>query len=167
MSNRQLNPPELAPPKGYSHGVVSDPGGRTVCVSGQMGWDGAGKMAGDDIASQFKQALKNVGTVVRAAGGTPDSILRLNIYITSKEEYLRGIEAIGREYRTFVGKHSPAMTLVVVKDLLEPGAKVSVEATALVSDKGGAPEFVRHGQGTQMPDAGPRGMRAPPGGIRR
>ncbi len=126
MSNRTLNPPELAPPKGYSHGVVTDPGGRIVVVSGQMGWDSTGKMAGDDTASQFKQALKNVGTVLRAAGGTPETILRLNIYVTSKEEYLRGIESIGREYRTFVGKHSPAMTLVVVKDLLEPGAKVII-----------------------------------------
>jgi enamine deaminase RidA (YjgF/YER057c/UK114 family) len=167
MSNRTLNPPELAPPKGYSHGVVTDPGGRVVVVSGQMGWDSAGKMAGDDTASQFKQALKNVGTVLRAAGGTPETILRLNIYVTSKEEYLRGIESIGREYRAFVGKHSPAMTLVVVKDLLEPGAKVIIEATAHVGEKGGATEFVRHGQGTQMPDAGPRGMRPPPGAIRR
>jgi enamine deaminase RidA (YjgF/YER057c/UK114 family) len=165
-----LNPQELAVPKGYAHGVVSDPGGRVVCVAAQIGWDGAGKMVDSDMSNQFKQALKNVGSVLKAAGGHPDSILRMNIFITSKEDYLKAGENIGREYRAFMGKHSPAMTILVVKDLLEPGAKISVEVTASVNEKGAAAEFQRHGQGAQMPDAGVRGQgapRPPPGGIRR
>ncbi|MEW5852452.1 MAG: RidA family protein [Myxococcota bacterium] len=162
MRHRMINPTELPVPKGYSHGVISEGGGKVLCISGQIGWDGTGKMVGDDVATQFRQALKNVGSVLKNAGGTPDCILRMTIYVTDKNEYLKQIEAIGGAYRTFVGKHVPAMTLVVVRDLLEPGAKVEVEVTAMVPEKGGVGEFQRHGQGGVMPDSGIR--RGPPPG---
>lgn len=163
MVFRQINPPDLAVPKGYSHGVLSDPGGRVLAIAGQIGWDGNGKMVGDDMASQFRQALKNVSSILKQAGGTPESIMRLNIFITDKNEYLRSLESIGKDYRTFVGKFNPAMTLVVVKDLLEPGAKVEVEATAFVGEKAGQTEFVRHGSGGMFGDAPLRRGGGPPG----
>lgn len=157
MANRLLNPNDLPSPKGYTHGVLSDVGGRTLCISGQVGWDSTGKWAGDDTAAQFKQCLRNISSVLRNAGGNTENVMRMNIYITDKDQYLKQIEAIGGAYKTFVGRHLPAMTLVVVKDLLEPGAKVAVEALAWMPEKGGAGEFVRHGQGAVMPDTGMRG----------
>jgi|GEM_PF-312721 len=153
MVFRQINPPDLAVPKGYSHGVLSDVGTRMLAVAGQIGWDSSGKMVGEDIASQFRQALRNVGSVVKAAGGNTESILRLTIFVTDKNDYLRNLESIGKDYRGFVGKHNPAMTLIVVKDLLEPGAKVEVEATAALGEKAGQTEFVRHGSGGMFGDA--------------
>ncbi|MBI5496303.1 MAG: RidA family protein [Deltaproteobacteria bacterium] len=173
MAHRMLNPSELAAPKGSSHAVLSDAGGKVLAISGQFGWDSNGKMVGEDVGGQFKQALKNLASILRNAGGAPDSLLRLNIYITNRDEYLKAIESIGKEYKLFIGRHVPAMTLIVVKDLLEAGAKVCIEGLAVLPEKAGAVEFQRHGQGVAMPDAGLRGAggggggRPPPGGIRR
>lgn len=168
---RLLNPNEIAVPKGSSHGVLSDAGGKVLAISAQFGWDHSGKFVGDDVASQFRQAIKNVGSVLRSAGGGAEHLLRVNLYITGKEDYFRNIDSIGKDYKAFIGRHVPAMTVVVVKDLLEPGAKVSVEALAVLPEKAGGVEFQRHGQGTMMPDAGPGGRpppgRPPPGGIKR
>lgn len=159
MAHKLINPNDLASPKGYTHGVLAEPGGRTLAISGQVGWDAAGRFVGEDVALQFKQCLKNVASVLRASGGSVEHVLRITIYITDKEQYLKQIEAVGQAYRTFVGRHIPAMTLLVVKDLLEPGAKVAVDALAWLPEKGTAGEFTRHGQGVTMPDTGLRGTR--------
>lgn len=160
--HKTINPQELAVPRGYAHGVLAE-GGALLCVAGQTGVDGSGKLVAADLAAQFKQALKNVSSVLRLSGGTTEHILRLTIYITDKAEYARQLELIGKDYRTFMGKHSPAMTVVVVNELLEAGAKVAVEAMAMVQDKG-AGEFQRHGSGGVMGDAG-LGPRRPPGRV--
>jgi enamine deaminase RidA (YjgF/YER057c/UK114 family) len=127
-----LNPETLAPPRGYSNGMVLGPG-RILFVAGQIGWDREGKLVSSEMTAQFGQALTNVVDVVKAGGGGPTDIGRLTIYVTDKKRYIAEAKAIGAEYRAVMGKHFPAMALVQVADLLEEGALVEIEATAVLS----------------------------------
>jgi enamine deaminase RidA (YjgF/YER057c/UK114 family) len=106
--------------------------GELLFVAGQVGWNGAAQLVSDDFALQFGQALDNVLAVVREAGGSPESIGRLTIYVVDKGEYLARARDVGAVYRARMGRHFPAMALVEVKSLLEAGAKVEIEATALL-----------------------------------
>ena len=125
-----INPPGLPPPRGYSNGVVAE--GRVLFVAGQIGWTERSTLVSDRFVDQFDQALANVLTVVKAAGGAPESVSRLTIFITDKGQYLSATEEIGRRYRARMGRHYPAMSLIEVKALLEPGALVEIEATAVI-----------------------------------
>ena len=125
-----VNPAGLAPPRGSSHGIAG--AGLTVFVAGQIGWNERAELVSDRFADQFDQALANVLTVVEAAGGKPDNVARLTIYVVDKREYLDATREIGERDRARMGRHYPAMTLVEVKGLLEPGARVEIEATAIV-----------------------------------
>lgn len=127
---RVVNPDTLAPPRGYSNGMVMT--GRVLFVAGQIGWDRDGVFASDDLAEQFERALANVMEVVRAAGGAAEHVGRLTIYVTDKREYLERTKAIGASYRAHMGKHFPPMSLVQVAALLEDRAKVEIEATAVL-----------------------------------
>ena len=126
-----VNPPTLAPPRGYSNGIVLGPG-RILFVAGQIGWDKSCKMVSEDLVAQFEQALRNIVDVVREAGGTPEHIGRFTIYVLDKEEYAAKAKAIGAAYRALMGTHYPAMALVQVTDLLEEGAVIEIEATAVL-----------------------------------
>jgi enamine deaminase RidA (YjgF/YER057c/UK114 family) len=127
---KPVNPAGLAAPRGYSHGIEAT--GRLLFVAGQIGWNDRAELVSERFADQFDQALANVLTVVTAAGGSADSIVRLTIYVTNKSEYLSEQKAIGERYRGRMGQHYPAMTLVEVKSLLEEGARVEIEATAVI-----------------------------------
>ncbi len=126
-----INPTELGKHSGYSQGVKAQPGA-LLFVAGQVAWDKRSRIVSSDFAAQFSQALSNVLTVVRAGGGAPESVARLTIYVTDRNEYAANAKAVGEAYRAQMGKHYPAMTLVEVKALLEEGAKVELEATAVV-----------------------------------
>lgn len=131
MSDFQfLNPPGWKPAKGYSNGVVAD--GRTVFVAGQIGWTAEAKLVGDDFVAQVERALTNIVEVLAEAGGKPEHITRLTWFITDKAPYVARQREIGEAYRRVIGRHFPAMTLLVVADLLEEGAKVEIEATAVI-----------------------------------
>lgn len=132
MSMQVINPSELGAPKGYSNGLLAAPGSRVLFVAGQIGWDGQQKIVSERFSSQFRQALHNALVVVQAAGGTAAHVGRLTIYVVDRHEYLEQIKEVGAAYRELMGKHYPAMALVEVKALLEPGAKVEIEATAAV-----------------------------------
>jgi enamine deaminase RidA (YjgF/YER057c/UK114 family) len=127
---KPLNPKTLATPRGYSHGMVGE--GRVLFVAGQIGWDARGVLVSDRFVDQFDQALANVLAVVAEAGGTPSSIGRFTIFVVDKSEYVSATKEIGERYRARMGTHFPAMTLVEVKSLLEPGARVEIEATAVI-----------------------------------
>ena len=129
---KPVNPSGLARPRGYSHGIEAT--GRLLFVAGQIGWNQRSELVSEHFADQFDQALANVLTVVAAAGGSPESIVRLTIYVTDKSEYLAAQKAIGERYRARMGRHYPAMTLVEVQSLLEEGAKVEIEATASIAE---------------------------------
>lgn len=125
-----VNPKTLAPPRGYSHGMIGE--GRVLFVAGQIGWNAHGELVGERFVDQFDQALANVLAVVVDAGGRAASIGRLTIFVVDKSEYLAQTKEIGARYRARMGTHYPAMTLVEVRSLLEPGARVEIEATALL-----------------------------------
>ena len=125
-----INPATLAKPRGYSHGIASQ--GRIVFVAGQIGWNANAEIVSDSFVDQFDQALANVLAVVEAAGGTAHSVARMTIYVVDKHEYLAATAELGTRYRARMGKRYPAMTLVEVKGLLEPAAKVEIEATAVI-----------------------------------
>ena len=128
-----INPESLGTPRGYSNGVLTDAGSRLLFVAGQIGWDEKQTIVSEDFVAQFDRALRNVVTVVIEAGGSPQQIARLVIYVTNKTEYVDRREEIGRCYRTHLGKHFPAMVLVEVKGLLDDKAKVEIEAVAVLN----------------------------------
>jgi len=120
-------------PSGYANGVAAR--GRVVAVAGQVGWDPlTSQFASADFAVQAAQALRNVVAVLEAGGARPEHLVRVTWYVTDRSEYLAATKAVGRAWRETVGAHYPAMTLVVVAALLEEGAKVEIEATAVVPD---------------------------------
>lgn len=123
-------PPGWPRPKGYSNGRLAPAGARLLCIAGQVAWDAHERIVSSDFAEQFAQALRNVRAVLVAAGGAPEHLLRLTYYVTDKQEYAGALAAVGERYREILGRVWPAATLVEVKGLLEPGAKVEIEATA-------------------------------------
>ena len=130
MSREVLQPPGWARPRGYANGVAAE--GRQVYVSGQIGWDAEQRLVGDDFAAQVRQALANVVAVLACAGARPEHIVRMTWYVTSRDEYNAALGGIGASYRELIGRNYPAMSVVVVAGLLEPRAKVEIEATAVV-----------------------------------
>lgn len=127
-----INPESLGAPRGYSNGMLAPAGGRLLFVAGQIGWDGRQRLVGESFIEQFGQALENVAAVLRAAGGAPEHLARLTLYVVDRREYLADLKAVGEAYRRVLGRHYPAMALVEVQALLEPGAKVEIEATAVL-----------------------------------
>jgi enamine deaminase RidA (YjgF/YER057c/UK114 family) len=132
MSFKLINPESLSAPHGYSNGVLTEPGGRLLFIAGQVAWDQQQQIVTDDLVEQFDRALANVITVVAEAGGKPEQIARLVIYVTDKNEYRLHMKEIGERYRARMGKHFPAMALVEVKGLLEDRAKVEIEGVAVL-----------------------------------
>lgn len=131
---RFINPESLGPARGYSNGVLAPAGGRLLFVAGQIAWDERQRIVSADFVEQFDRALANVLAVVAEAGGRPDQIARLLIYVTDKEEYGRRTREVGERWRALMGRHFPAMALVEVKALLEDEAKVEIEAVAVIAD---------------------------------
>ena len=132
MTFRFINPESLGSPRGYSNGVLTAAGGRLLFVAGQVGWGENQKMVSSDLVEQFDQALRNLLTVVEAAGGKREQVARFVIYVTDKNDYLSRKREIGERYRARMGKHYPAMVLVEVGSLLEDDAKVEIEGTAVL-----------------------------------
>ena len=125
-----LQPPGWATPRGYANGIAAT--GRIVFVAGQVGWNANGAFESRDFVAQSRQALANIVAVVAEAGGRPEHIARMTWYVVDKDEYLASLTALGRAYREVIGSHFPVMTAVQVVALIEDGAKVEIEATAVV-----------------------------------
>lgn len=125
-----LNPSNWKPAKGYANGVAAS--GRVIYLGGHIGWNGDQVFETDDFVGQVKQALENVRDVLAVADASTDRIVRLTWYITDKHEYLSRLPEVGQAYRSVMGKHFPAMTMVQVAALIEDRAKVEIEATAVV-----------------------------------
>jgi len=125
-----LQPPGWAAPKGYSNGVAAR--GTFVAIGGQIGWNTQQAFETDDFVAQARQALENVVAVLAEAGGRPEHLVRLTWYVVDRDEYAGALRELGRAYREVVGRHYPAMTAVEVGALIEPRARVEIEATAIV-----------------------------------
>ena len=132
-SLQAIDPDELGGRgSGYSNGMLAPAGARLLFVAGQIGWNRERKLVDGGFVAQFEQALENVVAVVRAAGGGPGDVARLTLYVVEKGEYALHLPTVGAAYRRVLGRHFPAMTLVEVKGLLEPGARVEIEAVAAI-----------------------------------
>jgi enamine deaminase RidA (YjgF/YER057c/UK114 family) len=125
-----INPPGWPRPSGYANGAMAE--GRYLAISGQIGWNERNELVSPDFVEQARQALRNVMAVLLAAGGAPQHLVRLTWYITDKNAYQQALAALGASYREIIGQHYPAMALVQVAGLLEDGAKVEIEATAIL-----------------------------------
>jgi len=125
-----LEPPGWAAPKGYANGVAAR--GTFVAIGGQIGWNAQQAFETDDFVAQARQALENVVAVLAEAGGRPEHLVRLTWYVVDRDEYVGALRELGRAYREVLGRHYPAMTAVEVTALIEPRARVEIEATAIV-----------------------------------
>jgi enamine deaminase RidA (YjgF/YER057c/UK114 family) len=126
-----LHPRGWKPAKGFSNGVAAE--GRMVFLAGQVGWNAEQRFESRDFVAQARQALANIVTLVAEAGGEASHITRLTWFVLDKQEYLSRLRELGEAYRSVMGKHFPAMTLVQVGALVEDEARVEIEATAVVS----------------------------------
>ena len=128
---KSLLPEGWRAPVGYADGVSAT--GRLIVTAGQIGWNPqTGEFETDDFAGQVAQALRNVVAVLAAGGAKPEHLVRLTWFVTSRAEYLQARKTIGTAYREIIGLRFPAMSVIVVSGLVEPRAKVEIEATAVV-----------------------------------
>lgn len=132
MTFEAVNPGSLGRPRGFSHGLVAPAGGRVLFVAGQTPLDADGGVVGHGMAEQFDAALERVLTVVRQAGGTSADIGRMTVYVLDMEAYLSARGDLGGVWRRRMGDHYPAMALVEVSALVDEGALLEIEATAVI-----------------------------------
>lgn len=133
MTLEIIQPDGWPKPKGYSNGMLAPLGARILMTGGMVAWDEREQLVGaGDFAAQFGQALANVVAVVRAAGGAPEDLMRLTIYVTDRQAYLDSVADLGKVYRDVMGRHYPAMALVQVAGLVEAGAMLEIEGTAAI-----------------------------------
>jgi len=132
MTFEIVNPESLGVPRGWNHAMLAPAGGRVLLVAGQTAAGPGGRIVAASFVEQWEQALTNVLTVVRSAGGSPECIGRLTIYVTDLDAYRNGRKEIGVIYRRLMGRHYPAMALVEVKRLVDEGALIEIEATAVL-----------------------------------
>ena len=131
---RPVNPPALAKPVGFSHGVEAT-GGRLLFIAGQVARDGAGNVVGKgDLVAQFRQVCENLRTVVAAAGGQLADVVKLTIYVLDVADYKARLKPLGAVYREYFGRHFPAMTLVGARDLFDAadGCLIEIEGMAVL-----------------------------------
>jgi enamine deaminase RidA (YjgF/YER057c/UK114 family) len=124
-----LQPPGWPRPKGYANGMVAE--GRVVVTGGVVGWNEQGVFA-DGLVAQAAQVFANIRAILAEAGAGPEHLIRLTWYVVDIEEYSANLKDIGQSYRTVFGAHYPAMAVVQVVRLVEPAARIEIEATAVL-----------------------------------
>lgn len=129
---KELLPAGWRRPKGYSNGIAAR--GRIVVTGGVVGWDIHEHFVSNTLAGQFAQVLKNILAILACDGAGPGNIVRMTCYVTSIEEYLASLKEIGAAWKEIMGPHYPAMALVEVVRLVEPAAKVEIEAMAMIPE---------------------------------
>ena len=129
-----VNPESLGAPKGWNHGLRSRAGGRLLFIAGQAGWENGMSGTPPGFVAQFGLALDKVLAVLRAAGGEPANVGRMTVYVTDLEVYRASRPALGELWRERFGRHYPAMALVEVSGLVDQGALVEIETTAVLDD---------------------------------
>lgn len=135
MTIEPVNPPDLARPSGFAHAVVTS-GGRLVFLAGQTALDATGAIVGADVVAQFEQALGNLLTALRAAGGRPEHLTSLTIYATDLQDYRDHGREIGAVWRNLAGPRYPAMAAVGVSRLWDAAALVEVQGFAVIGEPG-------------------------------
>jgi len=139
MTFERVNPDELGPPRGWTNGMLGPAGARVLFVAGQDAADAGGEVTTDDFVEQFGIVLEKIVLVVTEAGGTAESIGRMTIFVTDLDAYRSSRKEIGEAYRAHMGRHFPAMALAEVSRLVDPRAKVEIEATAVLTESRPSP----------------------------
>jgi enamine deaminase RidA (YjgF/YER057c/UK114 family) len=129
--NTVVHPHGWLPAKGYANGIFTTDG--HLYIGGQIGWNAQQQFESDDFILQMRQTLQNIVAVLNAAGASVEDIVRLTWYVIDKREYLARRAEVGKAYRDIMGRHFPAMTMVVVSGLVEDRALLEIEATAVIS----------------------------------
>ena len=132
MFHRVVQPQDWVRPKGYANAILARD--RTLYLAGQVGWDENEVFQSTDFIGQMEQALTNIRTIVQTAGGEVTDIVRLTWFVTDARDYLDRQAEVGAAYRKILGHHFPAMSLVVVRALIEEGALLEIEATAVLPE---------------------------------
>ena len=130
MALQRVNPPELGRPSGFSHAVVGE--GRTVFLAGQTALDASGRIVGDDVVAQFERALGNLLTALHAAGGEPEHLASLTVYIVDMDDYRAHAAEIGQVWKRLVGRDYPAMAGIGIARLWDAEALVEVQGFAVL-----------------------------------
>ncbi len=130
MAHDIIHPDGWARARGYANGILTRDG--QLFVGGQIGWTGEQVFETDDFIGQMEQALRNIRAVVEAAGGRVEDLTRMTWFVIDKAEYLARQKQVGEAYRRVLGRHFPAMTMVVVSALIEDRALIEIEATAVI-----------------------------------
>ena len=132
MRNEIVTAPELAPPVGYAHAVVAGPG-RFVHLGGQTALDAEGKISGGDLPAQLDVAAANVVAALRAAGGTPEDLVSMQIFVTDVADYKAQLPQLGAVWKRHFGRHYPASGLFGVTRLFDEEALIELMAVAVVA----------------------------------
>ena len=132
MGSEFLQPPGWTAPKGYANGVSTR--GRQIYLAGQIAWSESQQLVSTRFSVQLRQALQNIMVLLAQAGARPEHLVRLTWFVTNLDEYRAEQKEIGAAYRDVIGRHYPPMSVVQVVSLVEPGAKVEIEATAVIPD---------------------------------
>jgi enamine deaminase RidA (YjgF/YER057c/UK114 family) len=138
MPKVPVNPPGLAKPSGYSHGIEAR--GRLLFLAGQTGTNAEGRIvAPGDLVEQFRQALANLRTVIETQGGELHDLVKLAIYVLDKQDYRAKARIIGEVYREMLEGYYPATTLVEVKALWDAEALVELDGIAVLEERRAPP----------------------------
>jgi enamine deaminase RidA (YjgF/YER057c/UK114 family) len=132
--HRTVRAPGLPEPSGYAHAVVAEPG-TVVYLGGQTAQGSDGAIRGRTIVEQFDAAAGNVVAVLAAAGGQPEHLVSVAIYVTDVAEYRASLGELGRVYRRHLGRHYPAMALLGVSALFDDAAKVELVGVAVIPNR--------------------------------
>ena len=130
MTVQRVNPPELGRPRGFSHAVVGR--GTTVFLAGQTALDADGRIVGSDVVAQFERALANLLAALSAAGGTPDQLASVTVYVVDMDDYRAHSRELGEVWRRLVGNDYPAMAGIGVARLWDAEALVEVQGFAVL-----------------------------------
>ena len=130
-----FNPPTLAEPSGFAHAVAAAPG-RTVYLGGQVGHGPDGRVVAPGLVEQFARALDNLLAALAAAGGRPEHLVSMQIFVRDAAEYRSSLGELGAQWRARLGRHYPALALLEVAGLFDPAARVELVGVAVVPDVG-------------------------------
>ncbi|HLG35747.1 MAG TPA: RidA family protein [Bacteroidia bacterium] len=133
MQHEIILPDGWLMPKGYSNGIFAAKG-RTLFIAGQVGWNAKEKFESEKLVPQFEQALKNILTIVRKAGGNPNDICKMTCFCKDREQYLSSRKELGKVWKEIFENHYPCMSMIFVVDLLDHPALIEIEATAVIPE---------------------------------
>jgi enamine deaminase RidA (YjgF/YER057c/UK114 family) len=131
MAKTIINPPSLARPSGFSHGILVT-GGRMLFLAGQTGTTAEGKLVAGGLVEQYEQALRNLHAVVAEAGGTMQDIVKINLFVKDRDDYLAQLKALGKVHQAFFGKYYPATALLEISRFFLDGILVEIEGIAVI-----------------------------------